>query len=334
MKSPKGYLTWQDVFGRVFVSPGGSPSPVDKSQLISIIDYWDTSSSEHPPENYTPESYQAVLDTYVIAVAVRDNPDATQEEVDTACLNLINAIAGLEKECKYPLDKTDFSDIEQILGVPQGTIVAPTPIDDSYQKFVVNSLEDRILLAIPQGAQITEEEDMFFGNSAPLTMGTTIALKYKALDFELWNEDLYEFRFIVSTEEQSTVDLLNIDLRKSSDYPGLGKFPWNSGQPAPSLNDIPTEGTIVFVREYYYCYMVLNGEIVGTWYNNRVFKPEDIIDWGVVLTGNPANPIEFELITDYDTLSSLLSGVEFTHASPADFKPVTLCGQPLDLTST
>src|SRR5699024_9081091 len=92
-------------------------------------------------------------------------------------------------------------------------------------------------LAAPQGTQFTEEVDVFFGNDAPLIMGTTIALKYKALDFELWNEDLYEFRFIISSEEQSTVDLVNVVLHKSSDYSGLGKCPWNSGQPAPSLND-------------------------------------------------------------------------------------------------
>ena len=70
---------------------------VDKSQLISIIEYWDTSSSEYPPENYTPESYQAVLDAYALAVDVRDNDTASQEEVDEAYLDLLNAISGLEE---------------------------------------------------------------------------------------------------------------------------------------------------------------------------------------------------------------------------------------------
>lgn len=112
MKSPKGYLTWQDVFGHIFTGSGGGASPVDKSQLISIIEYWDTSSGEYPPENYTPESYQAVLDAYAVAAAVRDNEEATQEEIDTAYLNLLNAIEGLEEvpiepeDCVYPLDVT------------------------------------------------------------------------------------------------------------------------------------------------------------------------------------------------------------------------------------
>lgn len=85
---------------------------VDKSQLISIIEYWDTSSSEYPPENYTPESYQAVLDAYAVALAVRDNEEATQQEVDDAYFGLLNAISGLEEvpiepeDCAYPLDIT------------------------------------------------------------------------------------------------------------------------------------------------------------------------------------------------------------------------------------
>lgn len=82
---------------------------VDKSQLISIIEYWDTSSSEYPPENYTPVSYQAVLDAYAVAVVVRDNEESTQQEVDDSYFGLLNAISGLEEvpsgdECVYPLD--------------------------------------------------------------------------------------------------------------------------------------------------------------------------------------------------------------------------------------
>lgn len=80
---------------------------VDKSQLNSIIEYWDSYSSEYPSEDYTSESYQAVLDAYAVAVDVRDNGEATQEEVDEAYLDLLNAISDLVEaggECVYPLD--------------------------------------------------------------------------------------------------------------------------------------------------------------------------------------------------------------------------------------
>src|SRR5699024_6788037 len=123
MKKIKGLSKFKEHLWPSVMEGGGSPSPVDKTQLISIIDYWDSSSSEYPPENYTPESYQAVLVAYAVAVDVRDNELATQQEVDDAYFDLLNAISGLEEvpssdECKYPLDKTDFSGIEQILGVP------------------------------------------------------------------------------------------------------------------------------------------------------------------------------------------------------------------------
>jgi len=107
MKKIKGLSKFKEYLWPSVMEGGGSPSPVDKTQLISIIEYWDSSSSEYPPENYTPESYQAVLDAYATAVSVRDNGEATQQEVDEAYLDLLNAISGLEEvegECVYPLD--------------------------------------------------------------------------------------------------------------------------------------------------------------------------------------------------------------------------------------
>lgn len=97
MRKIKGLSKFKEYLWPSVMEGGGSPSPVDKSQLISIIEYWDSSSSEYPPENYTPESYQAVLDAYAVAVDVRDNESATQQEVDDAYFGLLNAISGLDE---------------------------------------------------------------------------------------------------------------------------------------------------------------------------------------------------------------------------------------------
>ena len=97
MRKIKGLTKFKRFLRPAVLVEEGGPPPVDKSQLISIIEYWDTSSSEYPPENYTPESYQLVLDAYAAAVTVRDDEEATQEEVDDAYYGLLNAISGLEE---------------------------------------------------------------------------------------------------------------------------------------------------------------------------------------------------------------------------------------------
>src|SRR5699024_9141023 len=176
MKKIKGLSKFKEYLWPSVMEGGGSP-PVDKSQLISIVDYWDSSSSEYPPENYTPESYQAVLDEYAVAVDVRDNKSATQQEVDEAYLDLLNAISGLVEvggECVYPLDKTDASDIP----IP---VLAAEPLDSSFQKFRIKAgFPGDIQAATPDGFGLDIVTGGFiFPNRGTLGDSFVYALKVK-----------------------------------------------------------------------------------------------------------------------------------------------------------
>ncbi len=65
----------------------------DKAELESLI----TSTNELVEGNYTPESWQTLVDAIETANAVLDNANAMQEEVDEAYDKLQAAIAGLEE---------------------------------------------------------------------------------------------------------------------------------------------------------------------------------------------------------------------------------------------
>lgn len=341
MKSPKGYLTWQDVFGRVFIGAGGGASPVDKSQLISIIEYWDTSSGEYPPENYTPESYQAVLDAYSIAVAVRDDEEATQEEVDDAYFGLLNAISGLEEVpsgdvCKYPLDKTDASDI------PIPVIVAE-PLDNSYQKFRVKAgmPPDELQVAAPDGFEINLDSGGFiFPNRGVLGDSFIYAVKVKTSGAPRTIQLGIPMPYLSNPEEDLWAEIIPLTIES---YTEGGVWSVRIGLPNPTRYILPDEFTVVvfsgpeaggdtpcftYIPELEVC------DISGGIFGVPTIKG---LKFGFLFLGSPQNEdYDVELITDRETIVSLIGDFDIPTATSSTVvggvtEVETICGEHIDL---
>lgn len=240
--------------------------------------------------------------------------------------------------CTYPLNMTDFSQIEQNLEVPPGIIGAFTPLDSSYQKFKLDSLEETsfILYGLKDGTSIDSEGIVNFPDKSFNANNPSYALKYKITNAEVIQED--DDALEIGADFYAGSNVASYILNFISDgLGGFGKFPWHYHGDRPSdTAAVPLEGIITFVIYRAYVAYVLDGEIVGWGYSNNFSVFDDIskIDnWGLSLSAmNLGQSLELELITDHETLSNLLSGVEFPDDMPADFKPATLCGQPLDLT--
>lgn len=317
-----------------------TPEPVDKSQLISIIEYWDTSSSEYPPENYTPESYQAVLDAYSIAVAVRDNGEATQEEVDTAHINLLNAISGLEEvpsedECKYPLDKTDFSDIP----IP---VLAAEPLDSSFQKFRIKAgIPDELQVAAPDGFGVDLVTGKFIlPNRGVLGDSFVYAVKVKTTGTPRTVELGIPHLFLHSPE----VDMW-APVGKSRIEPSPDSEAWSVrlGLLSPVRYTLPEEFTLV----------IFSGEEISLDIPIFAYIPElgvcDIsgifpgapttsgLKFGFALSGESQyEDYEVELITDKETLVNLIGNFDIPAATGATVagsvtEVETICGEVIDL---
>jgi len=70
------------------------PEPVvDKSELIDVIEIAEKKNSE----DYTHETWEPFMDALEEAIEVKDNPDATQRDVNQALENLNAAMEGLEE---------------------------------------------------------------------------------------------------------------------------------------------------------------------------------------------------------------------------------------------
>ena len=67
---------------------------IDKTALDKAI----SDAALYKEEDYTPESYAPLKEALEAAQAVRDNPDATQDEVDAAAKAVNDAVGGLEKK--------------------------------------------------------------------------------------------------------------------------------------------------------------------------------------------------------------------------------------------
>src|SRR5690625_1080449 len=84
----------------------------DKDELAALL----TDAEEYDAEDYTEASYDVFATAAGDALAVFENEDATQEEVDEAVANLEEAIAGLVEvdEPEEP-EEIDTSDLEELV---------------------------------------------------------------------------------------------------------------------------------------------------------------------------------------------------------------------------
>ena len=85
----------------ILAGMGGTPAtepvaPVDKSALEALLTKIITGEISLVEEDYTAESWAAAAEAGDAAMAVYQDDDATQEEVDTALANLLAAIEALE----------------------------------------------------------------------------------------------------------------------------------------------------------------------------------------------------------------------------------------------
>ncbi len=312
---------------------------MDKSQLISIIEYWDTSSSEYPSENYTPESYQAVLDAYAVAVGVRDNELATQQEVDAAYLELLNAISGLvevpAEGCVYPLDKTDFSDFP----LP---VLAAEPLDSSFQKFRIKAgFPDDIQAATPDGFELNLATGRFiFPNRGALGDSFVYAIKVKTLGsprtIQLGVPNLY----LHSPEVDMWVEINTLTIESHPDEVG-----WSvrMGLPNPVRYLLPEEFTLVifsgeeveldipiftYIPELEVC--DISGFILGA-------GTTEGVEFGFALIGSSQNEdYDVELITDKETIVNLIGDFDIPAATGATVagsvtEVETICGETIDV---
>ena len=89
----------------------------DKDELAALL----TDAEEYDPEDYTEASYDVFATAAGDALAVFENEDATQEEVDEAVANLEEAIAGLVEvdEPEEP-EEVDTSDLEELVEEANG----------------------------------------------------------------------------------------------------------------------------------------------------------------------------------------------------------------------
>lgn len=333
MRPPFRLSSWLEVYPLLNV--GTSKVIVDKSQLVSIIDHWDTSSSEYPPENYTPESYQAVLDAYAIAVAVRDDEEATQQTVDDAYFGLLNAISGLEEvpsgdECKYPLDKTDFSDIEEVLGAP----VLPVEfLDSSLQRFKIpNGGSAGYYMAAPEGFGLNPENfNQVFPDRGILGQSIVYASKF-TIDGEP-NNFIVPIRLQLEDETYGYQEVNPVILSYTSDNTLDARN--NDGSVRFVL---PNEFTLITFYDssrgdnlYWYTYIP---EVGGVIPEEAAVGYDDILagrQFGFIFAGEAINvDYTVELVTDKDALVDLIGDFDITAATGVTTLE-TICGQPLDL---
>lgn len=336
MRKIKGLSKFKEYLWPSVMEGGVTPSPVDKSQLISTIEYWDTSSSEYPPENYTPESYQAVLNAYSVAVAVRDNEEATQEEVDDAYFGLLNAISSLEEVpsgdvCKYPLDKTDFSELDSSLGKPAGFIQRPVVLDSSQQYF---ELTDRmvevfapkeLIMDFQEGIQLTAPVT---GNiNAGFSFGIEIDFSNKAV-----GDTPVSFEFYFLPFKDGTALLTGGEFNQN--YFSISGFDYHpQTDKYTAVCVISSEGILVNAFDS-------DGAAIGSnFYESGYGFFEEYDDFALIGLVNQFNEEEnpegsvFEgtrirLISDKEELSDLISKVDYSEVPDVI---TTLCGQPLDL---
>lgn len=123
--------------GEVQLIPIGEDGPVDKSDLAALIEEAEKLSEE----DYTTESWQALVEALEEAIIVYENPEATQEEVDEALEALQLAIDELEEKTNEPYVKAVFIPTEAISFYGH-VIVTPYNIPDAAFYTVKTSLSD------------------------------------------------------------------------------------------------------------------------------------------------------------------------------------------------
>ena len=122
---------------------------VDKTQLVVAINQAQAKNEE----NYTEESWAPFAEALELAIQVRDNEEATQEEVDEALANLTAAMNGLvEKE--EPADPQ----ITNIMPNEDVTLSAGQELTVSFNAPEGGTARFRILVSI-QSSNITNSND-------------------------------------------------------------------------------------------------------------------------------------------------------------------------------
>ncbi len=108
--------------GKVIIVKKPVDPEVDKTELMAVI----TQAQTKVEDEYTPESWAPFAESLASAIVVRDNDEATQEQVNEASLNLTTAMNGLvdkEDPVDPEVDKTEL-----MAAITQ----AQTKVEDEY----------------------------------------------------------------------------------------------------------------------------------------------------------------------------------------------------------
>jgi len=241
-----------------------------------------------------------------------------------------------ESVCKYPLDKTDFSDIP----IP---ILAAEPLDSSFQKFRVKAgLPSDTQAAVPDGFELDLVTGGFiFPNRGTLGDSFVYAIKVSApgdnRTLGLGIPELY----LHSPEVDMWVEANAINIEPSPDNEG-----WSVrlGLPNPVRYNLPEEFTLV----------IFSGEEIELGIPIFTYIPElgvcDIsglipggettegAEFGFALIGSSQNEdYDVELITDKESLVNLIGDFDIPAATSATVggevtEVETICGEVIDLT--
>lgn len=238
--------------------------------------------------------------------------------------------------CKYPLDKTDFSDIP----LP---VLAAEPLDSSYQKFRVKAgFPDDLQLAAPEGTELDlDTGGTILPNRGTLGDSFVYAIKVRAPGAPRTDE-LGIFYFLVRSPEGDLWEPVGMSRIEPS--PDSEAWSVRLGLLSPVRYTLPEKFTLV----------IFSGEEISSDIPIFAYIPElgvceltGIIpgansikgyEFGFALTGESQNEdYDVELITDKETIVDLIGDFDIPAATSVTVggevtEVETICGEVIDLT--
>ncbi|MBE0466980.1 MAG: S-layer homology domain-containing protein, partial [Candidatus Desulforudis sp.] len=152
------------------------PPEVDKSALEAKI----AEAGALVETDYTPETWGPFAEALAAAIDVYENPDATQEEVDSALAALTEAMAGLEEA----LDTVETPTADPSAGaVRRGTSVE-----------LSTSTEDATIYYTTDGTEPTTASDEY---SEPITVNSAMTIKAFAVKPGMIDSAVATFKYTI-----------------------------------------------------------------------------------------------------------------------------------------
>lgn len=229
--------------------------------------------------------------------------------------------------CSYKFDMTNFRQIENVLNLPAGSISTPTYFDTAKQRFKVkmgSEMESQIVVAAMNGSEMVNGE-IVYPNTSVLPLNFCFAYRYNIIQLgEGVGVDGLKLALGMIYEGETRTYEYGMSIYELGENI---KFPWHDSANEPDeIKTIPQEATLLFLFDGTYTRIYMDGELVGTGYNNKIYRGDEI-NWGFYHVEEYKPNIEYdvELITDARTLSTLLDGVtDIDHLNPK-----TICGSEI-----